>query len=339
NLKDVADFIIQHPNIASKKWVYEQYDTMVRTNNITTNKPSDAGVINVKGTNTALAVTTDCNSRYVKANPEIGAMIAVAEAARNVACTGARPLAITNCLNFGSPYNPEAYWQFVMAIKGMGAACRKFDTPVTGGNVSFYNQTTINNITGPVFPTPTIGMLGIIEDKSLHTGLCFCKKGDLIFHIGKVRNDINSSEYLYSYHGIKNSPPPYFDLDEAYNLNNLLLQLSGANLIRSLHDVSDGGLYVTLVESAIPKNLGFDITTAAEVRKDVFLFGEAQNRVIASVSPDKEQDFIDLMIENDFPFSLLGHVTKGEIRIDDISFGFIRDIKEKYETALEKCLE
>ncbi|MDD2199675.1 MAG: phosphoribosylformylglycinamidine synthase subunit PurL [Bacteroidales bacterium] len=339
NLKDVADFIIQHPNIASKKWVYEQYDTMVRTNNITTNKPSDAGVINVKGTNTALAVTTDCNSRYVKANPEIGAMIAVAEAARNVACTGARPLAITNCLNFGSPYNPEAYWQFVMAIKGMGAACRKFDTPVTGGNVSFYNQTTINNITGPVFPTPTIGMLGIIEDKSLHTGLCFCKKGDLIFHIGKVRNDINSSEYLYSYHGIKNSPPPYFDLDEAYNLNNLLLQLSGANLIRSLHDVSDGGLYVTLVESAIPKNLGFDITTAAEVRKDVFLFGEAQNRVIASVSPDKEQDFIDMMIENDFPFSLLGHVTKGEIRIDDISFGFIRDIKEKYETALEKCLE
>ena len=339
NLKDVADFIIQHPNIASKKWVYEQYDTMVRTNNITTNKPSDAGVINVKGTNTALAVTTDCNSRYVKANPEIGAMIAVAEAARNVACTGARPLAITNCLNFGSPYNPEAYWQFVMAIKGMGAACRKFDTPVTGGNVSFYNQTTINNITGPVFPTPTIGMLGIIEDKSLHTGLCFCKKGDLIFHIGKVRNDINSSEYLYSYHGIKNSPPPYFDLDEAYNLNNLLLQLSGANLIRSLHDVSDGGLYVTLVESAIPKNLGFDITTAAEVRKDVFLFGEAQNRVIASVSPDKEQEFIDMMIENDFPFSLLGHVTKGEIRIDDISFGFIRDIKEKYETALEKCLE
>lgn len=339
NLKEVAEFLIQHPNIASKKWVYEQYDTMVRTNNITTNKPSDAGVINVKGTNTALAVTTDCNSRYVKADPEIGAMIAVAEAARNVACSGARPLAITNCLNFGSPYNPEAYWQFVMAVKGMGAACRKFDTPVTGGNVSFYNQTTINNVTGPVFPTPTIGMLGIIEDKSLHTGLCFCKKGDLIFHIGKVRNDINSSEYLYSYHGVKNTPPPYFDLDEAYKLNNVLLQLSGGNLVRSLHDVSDGGLFVALVESAIPKNLGFDITTAAEVRKDVFLFGEAQNRVVASVSPDKEQEFIDMMIDNDYPFSLLGHVTKGEIRIDDTSFGFIKDIKDKYETALEKCLD
>lgn len=339
NLKEVAEFLIQHPNIASKKWVYEQYDTMVRTNNITTNKPSDAGVINVKGTNTALAVTTDCNSRYVKADPEIGAMIAVAEAARNVACSGARPLAITNCLNFGSPYNPEAYWQFVMAVKGMGAACRKFDTPVTGGNVSFYNQTTINNVTGPVFPTPTIGMLGIIEDKSLHTGLCFCQKGDLIFHIGKVRNDINSSEYLYSYHGVKNTPPPYFDLDEAYKLNNVLLQLSGGNLVRSLHDVSDGGLYVALVESAIPKNLGFDITTAAEVRKDVFLFGEAQNRVVASVSPDKEQEFIDMMIDNDYPFSLLGHVTKGEIRIDDTSFGFIKDIKDKYETALEKCLD
>jgi phosphoribosylformylglycinamidine synthase len=338
NLQEVADFMLQHPNIASKRWVYEQYDTMVRTNNMSANCPSDAGIINVKGTNTALAVTTDCNSRYVKADPEIGAMIAVAEAARNVACSGARPLAITNCLNFGSPYNPEAYWQFVMAVKGMGAACRKFETPVTGGNVSFYNQTTINHKTEPVFPTPTIGMLGIIEDKSLQTGLSFCEKGDLIFLIGGVCNDINCSEYLYSYHKIKNTPPPKFDLNTAYDLNNVLLQLTGGQMVKSLHDVSDGGLFITLVESAMPNSFGFDITTAAEVRTDAFLFGEGQNRVVASVSPDKQQAFIDILIDNNFPFSLLGHVTKSEIRIDDISFGFISDAKEKYDTALEKYL-
>ena len=339
NLKEISDFLLTQPNIASKRWIYEQYDTMVRTNNLTTNQASDAGVINIKGTNTALAATTDCNSRYVKADPEIGTMIAVAEAARNVACSGAKPLAITNCLNFGSPYNPEAYWQFVMAIKGMGAACRKFNTPVTGGNVSFYNQTTINNKTEPVFPTPTIGMLGIIEDKSLHKTLNFRKKGDLIFLLGKVSNDINCSEYLYSYHKIKNTPPPAFDLDQADKLNSILLQLSGKHVVNSLHDVSDGGLYITLVESSMSYNLGFDITTAAEVRKDAFLFGEGQNRVVASVSPEKQQDFIDTLMELDFPFSLLGHVTKGEIRIDDVSFGFISDAKEKYDTAIEKYME
>jgi len=339
NLREVADFLTRHPNIASKRWIYEQYDTMVRTVNLTTNRFADAGIINIKGTNTALAVTTDCNSRYVQADPEIGTMIAVAEAARNVACTGAKPLAITNCLNFGSPYNPEAFWQFVNAIKGMGKACRAFDTPVTGGNVSFYNQTTIGGKTEPVAPTPTIGMLGLLKEKLYQTSLAFRTKGDMIYMIGKCSNDIASSEYLYSYHKVKNSPAPEFDLDFEVKLVELLQDLAANCLVNSLHDVSDGGLYIALLESAMPKNLGFDITTPAEVRADSFLFGESQGRVVVSVPIEKEPDFIDFMLEKKFPFHTLGHVTKGELRIDDISFGFITDEKEKYDNAIGLKME
>ncbi len=339
NLKEVADFLTSHPNIASKKWVYEQYDTMVRTVNLTTNRPADAGVINIKGTQKALAVTTDCNSRYVKSDPEKGAMIAVAEAARNIACTGAKPLAITNCLNFGSPLIPESYWEFVMAVKGMGKACSAFNTPVTGGNVSFYNQTTIGGVSKAVNPTPVIGMLGIMEDKSFLTPLAFKQKGDMIYLVGNLSNDICSSEYLYSYHKVKLSPAPEFDLDFEVKLNKILQELAKKSLVNSMHDVSDGGLYITLLESAMPNNLGFDITTASEVRTDAFLFGEAQGRVVVTVPIEKEMDFVDFMMKNKFPFYTLGHVTKGELRIDDISFGFISDAKEKYETALEKLLE
>lgn len=337
--RQVAEFMLSQPNIASKRWVTEQYDSMVRTNNMSTNKPSDAGVVNIKNTNTALSLSVDCNSRYVKADPKTGTMIAVAESARNVACSGAKPTAITNCLNFGSPYNPEAYWQFVMAIEGMGEACKAFKTPVTGGNVSFYNQSSIKGKTVPVFPTPTIGMLGIIEDKSYHTGLSFKRKGDMIFLLGRSKNDISSSEYLYNYHGVKHSPAPWFDLNFELKLNNILQLLAQKQLVESMHDISDGGLFVTLAESAFEHNLGFDITSDAEVRKDAYLFGEAQGRVVVSVDPDKEEEFIDLMLDNDFPFSTLGHVTKGDMRVDDVSIGYVKDMKNLYMTALEEKIK
>ncbi|MDD2634649.1 MAG: phosphoribosylformylglycinamidine synthase subunit PurL [Bacteroidales bacterium] len=272
NLKEVADFLTIHPNIASKRWIYEQYDSTVRTLNLSTNRPSDAGVINIKGTNTALAVTTDCNSRYVKADPEKGAMIAIAEAARNIACTGAKPLAISNCLNFGSPYNPEVFWQFVHVIKGMGAACKKFDTPVTGGNVSFYNQTNTNGKIEDISPTPTIAMLGLLEEKLHQTSLAFRQKGDMIYMLGTPSNDIASSEYLFSYHNIKLSPAPEFNLEFEVKLVNMLQKLAKENFVNSMHDVSDGGLYISLLESAMPESLGFDITTPAEFRTDAFLF-------------------------------------------------------------------
>lgn len=338
DLQEIARMLIKHPNIASKRWVYEQYDSMVGTRNMSTNFPSSAAVVNVKGTNKALVLTVDCNSRYVKADPEVGAMIAVAESARNIVCSGGKPLAITNCLNFGNPYKPEIYWQFVHSIKGMGKACEKFGTPVTGGNVSFYNQSTIGGKDEAVFPTPTIGMLGILENKNHHTTLAFKEKGHMIYLIGRSRNDIASSEYLYSYHGIKESPAPYFDLDEEFNVQKVVMQLINRNLVQSVNDVSDGGLFISLFECAIPRNLGFDITTDAEIRTDAFLFGEAQGRVVVTVSPSRETLFIDHMVESGIPFTTLGHVTKSEVRVDDISYGFISDLKKDYNDELGRLI-
>ncbi len=338
-LKKIAQFLVEHPNNVSRAWVIEQYDSMVGTNNMSTNAPSDAAVVNLKGTNRALSLTTDCNARYVFADPNIGTQIAVAEAARNIACSGGKPLAITNCLNFGNPYNPEAFWQFVGAIKGMSEACKKFETPVTGGNVSFYNQTTIANKVEPIMPTPVIGMLGILEDKSLQTDIAFKAKGDVIFLLGKSHNDINSSEYLVSYHGVKLSPPPYFDLDKEFKLNTLIQSLISQNLIISAHDVSNGGLWLSLIESALSGAFGFDLTSDSDVRNDAFLFGESQGRIIISVSPEKQANFVDFMIESDVEFTALGHVTKGELRVDNISFGFIEDIKSNYQNKLKELIE
>ena len=200
DLRSVTEHLIQIPNIASKRWVYTQYDSMVGAANASTNAPSDASVILAKGTGKALAITVDCNSKYVFADPYKGGMIAVAEAARNIVCSGAEPIGVTNCLNFGNPYDPEVYYQFVKAVTGMGDACRKFKTPVTGGNVSFYNQ----NPDGPVYPTPTIGMVGILDDFSNRMTLNFKQAGDIILLIGRQQNDIASSEYVYSLKGIKN---------------------------------------------------------------------------------------------------------------------------------------
>jgi phosphoribosylformylglycinamidine synthase len=339
NLKEIAYDLVQRPNIASKRWVYEQYDSMVGTRNMSTNQPTDAGIVNLKGTNKALAMTVDCNSRYVHADPEVGTMIAVSEAARNITCSGGVPSAVTNCLNFGNPYNPESYWQFVGAIKGMSAACIKFSTPVTGGNVSFYNQTVSNGIEIPVFPTPTIGMIGIVPDKNKVMSLNFKQKGDLIFVIGNCTNDISSSEYLVSHHGIKKSPAPYFNLDEEFNLHQGISHLIELDAINAAHDVSDGGLFVTLSEMSFPNELGFDIETDAEIRPDAFLFGEGQGRVVVTVSEDKEDLFIETMVASGVNFTLIGHVTKGKLQIDGEHFGFIKEVKNLYNEALGKHLD
>ena len=339
DLKEVAFTLLQHPNIASKRWISEQYDSMVGTKTMTTNRPSDAGVINVKGTDKGLAMTVDCNSRYVNADPEVGTMIAVSEAARNITCSGAEPSAITNCLNFGNPYNPESFWQFVGAIKGMSKACLKFETPVTGGNVSFYNQTSTNGVETPVFPTPTIGMIGILEDKNKMMTLDFKQKGDLIFIIGESKDDISSSEYLYSYHGVKASPAPAFDLEKEFEVHQAIKGLIKNELINAAHDVSDGGLFVALTEMAMPRELGFDIVTDAEIREDAFLFGEAQGRVLVTVNEDNEEDFIEFMMAASAPFTLLGHVTKGKLMVDDEHFGFVTEAKELFNNALGQRIE
>ena len=329
--------LIALPNIASKRWVYEQYDSMVGTVNMSTNRKSDAAVVNIKGTNKAIVLTVDCNARYVNNDPEIGTQIAVAEAARNIVCSGGEPSAITNCLNFGNPYNPEVYWQFVGAIKGMSAACTKFQTPVTGGNVSFYNQTAkADGSAAPVFPTPTIGMLGVMKDKSLQMTLDFKYKGDLIFLLGTTQDEINSSEYLANIVGTLGSPAPYFNMEEEYQLQQCIKGLIKNSFINAAHDVSDGGLFTTLVEMCLPNDLGFDVVTDSEIRKDAFLFGESQSRVVVSVVEDDEDKFLDYVAEMNIPCLLLGHVTKGRCTVDEQNFGMIADYKELYDNAIGK---
>ena len=329
--------LIALPNIASKRWVYEQYDSMVGTVNMSTNRKSDAAVVNIKGTNKAIVLTVDCNARYVNNDPEIGTQIAVAEAARNIVCSGGEPSAITNCLNFGNPYNPEVYWQFVGAIKGMSAACTKFQTPVTGGNVSFYNQTAkADGSAAPVFPTPTIGMLGVMKDKSLQMTLDFKYKGDLIFLLGTTQDEINSSEYLANIVGTLGSPAPYFNMEEEYQLQQCIKGLIKNSFINAAHDVSDGGLFTTLVEMCLPNDLGFDVITDSEIRKDAFLFGESQSRVVVSVVEDDEDKFLDYVAEMNIPCLLLGHVTKGRCTVDEQNFGLIADYKELYDNAIGK---
>ena len=338
DLVEVAKYLAGHENIASKRWVYEQYDSMVGTVNMSTNFPTDAAIVNLKGTDKALAMTVDCNARMVNANPEEGCAMAVAEAARNIVCSGGVPSAITNCLNFGNPYNPEVYWQFVGAIKGMSKACLKFKTPVTGGNVSFYNQSAIEGTEVPVFPTPTIGMLGIVEDKKHITSLAFKGKSDLIYLIGDSKNDISSSEYLASFHGFKESSAPEFDLDIEYDMQQTLISLIRKGTIESAHDVADGGLFMTLLESSFTNNLGFEIIGSSEVRDDAFLFGEAPSRVVVSVTETGEDAFLDALKDSKTPFMLLGHVTQGKLVVDDKDFGMIADYKEIYNNSLAEKL-
>lgn len=332
DLKSIAKKLIALPNIASKRWIYNQYDSMVGTANASTNVPSDSAVVWVKETQKGIACTVDCNARYVHADPYIGGMIAVCEAARNIICSGATPSAITNCLNFGNPYNPEVYYQFVYALKGMSDACIKLDTPVTGGNVSFYNQSP----DGAVYPTPTIGMVGIIEDISARMSMDFKEEGDLIYIIGKSKNDIASSEYVHKICKVALSPAPYFHLEEEYAVIQNTLKLIENKMIVSAHDVSEGGLFVNLMESGKQRGLGFEINTNDSIRKDAFLFGESQSRIVVTIKPNMQQQFEEAMEDNAIEY--IGKVSSKHILVDNENWGDIADWASVYDTSIENML-
>ena len=334
-LPKALDFLMNHPNIASKKWVAEQYDSSIGRANRNTNAPSDAGVVKVHGSDKSIVITVDCNSRYVNADPEEGCAMAVAEAARNIVCSGGLPVAITNCLNFGNPYVPEVYWQFVGAIKGMKKACEAFETPVTGGNVSFYNQSSDE---GPVFPTPTIGMLGILEKPENKMTLDFKAEGDLVYLVGESVNDIASSEFLYSYRKVKASPAPHFDLPTEQLVQKGILSLIEGKLIQSAHDVSDGGVLVTLAESAFPRGLGFEVKSDAGIRQDAMWFGEAQSRVIVSVSPAKQAAFEAHLAGLGVKSTQLGTVKGTDMVVDGRVVSSLAKASGSYFTALETAL-
>ena len=346
-VQEVLLKLLGAPNIASKRWIFEQYDTMVRTNTLIGPGPSDAAVVRIKRTNKALAVKTDCNGRYVYLSPRRGGQIAVCEAARNVVCAGGRPLAITNCLNFGNPYKPEVYWVFKEAVGGMGDACRALETPVTGGNVSFYNE----NPEGAVFPTPTVGMLGLVEDAKAHaTSADFKQAGDVIFLLSPAawqhRNDLGGSEYLATVHGRTSGDAPHLDLDEEKAVQEAMLALIRAGLVQSAHDVSDGGLAVCLAESVLfSQGLGADVRLEADsdVRLDALLFGEAQSRIVFTTPEEKAADVQAALGRQAVQAQRVGRVTgAGRLQIDagaarlDVAHEALR---APYEEAIPKAVE
>lgn len=330
--------LLASPNIASKEWIYEQYDHMVRTNTVVT-PGSDAAVIRIKGTSKALAVKVDCNARYVYLNPKRGTMIAVAEAARNVVCSGARPVAITNCLNFGNPYKPEMYWQFQQAIEGMREACLALDTPVTGGNVSFYNESPGR----AVYPTPTIGMVGIIDYVWKTVTSWFKDEGDLIFLLGRNSDEIGGSEYLKVVHGIIGGDIPQLDLEYEKAVQRTLLEAIEYGAVKSAHDVSDGGLAVALAECCFRNDrktvIGATIRLNDSFRPDFLLFGEGQSRILVTV-PDCRADIIpQLAVKNGVKAELIGQVGGTHLTINDWVHIRVRELEKTYRHAIREKMQ
>ncbi|MDZ4181602.1 MAG: phosphoribosylformylglycinamidine synthase subunit PurL, partial [Candidatus Cloacimonadaceae bacterium] len=301
--------LLASPNITSKERVYRQYDHMVQ---IGTNvEPgSDAAVIAIKDTQKAIAVATDCNSRYCYLDPYEGTKAAVVESALNVACSGARPIAITNCLNFGNPYNPEVYWGFSECIRGMGDACRALGTPVTGGNVSFYNQ----NPAGAIYPTPVIGMLGLMQDIRKAKTQFFRHPGDAILLLGGHSDDIGGSEYLKTIHDTIAGRIPPLDLEQASRLIELILKLIDDDMVNSAHDVSDGGLLTAIAEACFDPNtpLGADIDLEVKGRTDSFWFGEKTGRVIVSCPMSRINAIAALAEEMGISMLQLGTVNRSQ---------------------------
>ncbi len=304
DLTETFKKIFSSPNIASKRWVYEQYDSMVRTNTVV-GPGCDAAVVYVKDTNKALVMKTDCNARYVYLNPKEGTKIAVAEAARNIVCSGGVPLGITNCLNFGNPYKPEIYWQFSEAIEGMGEACRFFNTPVTGGNVSFYNESPNT----AVYPTPTIGMVGLIEGLDKITTSYFKNEDDLIYLLGEDFEEMGGSEYLKIIHNKVAGDSPIINLDVEKKLHDSLLGLIEKKLINSAHDISEGGIICALAECCIINDenpIGAEVNIPVRSREDFSLFSESQSRVIVSIDSKNKKEFEDYLKEQKQKFEFLG---------------------------------
>jgi len=337
NIEEIFIRIFSSPNISSKQWVYQQYDSMVRTNTIV-GPGSDAAVIYIKGTNKALAAKTDCNGRYVFLNPKEGAKIAVAESARNVVCTGAEPLAITNCLNFGNPYKPEVYWTFKKAIEGIGEACRFLNTPVTGGNVSFYNESPDSS----VYPTPVIGMVGLIKKLENITTAEFKNDGDLIYLLGEDYEEIGGSEFLKVIHNQVAGNIPKLDLQTEKDLQKLVLSLIENGLIKSAHDVSDGGILVAVAECCIinqEKPIGATVNIPVKTRKDFSFFSESQSRIIVSVDKSKKESFETLTSKFFTPYNYIGETGGKNLKInEEINFS-LDQLMELYYSSIPKLMD
>ncbi|WP_282201359.1 phosphoribosylformylglycinamidine synthase subunit PurL [Collibacillus ludicampi] len=320
DLQDVLHILLRQPTIASKEWVYHQYDYMVRTS--TAVRPgSDAAVVVIRGTQKALAMSTDGNGKYVYLDPEMGGKLAVAEAARNVVCSGAEPLAVTDCLNYSNPEKPEIFYQFEKSIDGMAEACRVLETPVISGNVSLYNET--NGI--DIYPTPVVGMVGLVHDVAHITTQEFKQDGDFIYLIGRTNKDLGGSEYLHAIHGKVAGTAPVIDLDFEKKVQRLTLTAIQRGLVRAAHDCAEGGLAVALAESCITGQKGAVIEIQTELRSDAALFAESPSRILVEIAPEHVDDFLALAKEHDVPVEKLGQVrgdqliisVNGDVKISD----------------------
>jgi len=343
--KDFNETLLQLldvPSIASKSWIFEQYDHMVRTDTVYL-PGHDAALVRIKGTKRGLAVSTDCNGLYCYLDPYEGAKIAVAEAARNVVCVGGDPLGVTDCLNFGNPMKPEIFWQFHQAINGIKDACNAFDVPITGGNVSFYNESP----QGAIYPTPTIGLLGVVPDIELRTPSSFQNEGDVIYLLGETFNEIGGSQYLLEVHGLRSGRPPQLNLDVELDLHKAIRALQNKKLVNSCHDVSDGGLAVSLSESCLispGKFIGATIDNCGvydenEVRKDALLFGESQSRVLLSLDPTKASEVDAVLNKSGVPFKKIGTVGGEQLTIESLIELSVKDIENTFQNAIPRRME
>ncbi|WP_433938465.1 phosphoribosylformylglycinamidine synthase subunit PurL [Paenibacillus lautus] len=325
--------VLGSPSLASKAWVYNQYDYMVRTS--TAVRPgSDAAVVTVHGTRKALAMTTDCNGRYVYLDPELGGRIAVSEAARNIVCSGAEPLAITDNLNFGSPEKPEIFWQMEKAVDGMAEACRELETPVIGGNVSLYNE----NAKGAIYPTPVVGMVGLIHDTDHITTQAFKAEGDAIYVLGDTRAELGGSEFQAILHGVSEGRPPELNLDTEKKLLGGVLKAIQSGLVQSAHDVSEGGLAAALAESCISGDIGASVKWATELRNDVALFSESQSRIVLSASPNHKNALEKLLQEAGVPFTALGVVGGNKLSININGASALEESVEALKSVWEDAI-
>lgn len=310
DLTDALRKVLASPSVASKEWVYSQYDYMVRTSTVV--RPgSDAAVVAIRGTRKALAMTTDGNGRYTYLDPEVGGRIAVAEAARNIVCAGAEPLAITDNLNFGNPEKPESFWQLEKAVDGMAEACRVLETPVIGGNVSLYNE----NARGAIYPTPVVGMVGLIRDLDHITTQEFKAEGDVIFLVGETKAELGGSEFQAVIHGVTEGRPPECDLEKEKRVQRAVLDAIRAGLVASAHDLSDGGLAVALAEACFGRGLGADVDFATGLRPDIALFSESQSRILLSAAPDKADALEQRLAAHGVPVQRLGTVGGSRLRV------------------------
>ena len=329
--------LLSAPNITNKSYVYNQYDSTVRTNTVQ-GPGQSAGVVRIKDTNIGLSVSTDCNGRYVYLNPKQGGMVAVAESARNVVCSGAQPLAITNCLNFGNPKDPEIYWQFREAVLGMGEMCRALDTPVTGGNVSFYNE----NTQGAVYPTPVIGMVGMLEDMAHATTISYKNEGDFIVCLGSLNPTLGGSEYLKIVHDKIEGPLHNFDIKSELDVQTLCLDVIKEGLINSAHDISDGGLAVNIAESILfsDKGIGAEINLSRKMRNDELLFGECQSVIIVTINEENLFTLVEKAQALNVYTQTIGKVTSnGKLIINDLIDIGKKELNDAYFQSLEKIMK